>query len=216
MYYGDICTSPDQFNVWEAVPVTTDVPRLLKSPMAVDLASRWTQYDIDNSISITEGACAAVSLPVNWFSSPIQATTTALEQEGRRHGIEIPRESSPMDIRLGVVPQDYRSGTNESTTSLANSDSVRHPLQPRARPHKCIVQGCSSAFRYRKDLRRHERGRHRALRLASGSVGEEEELFYCPVGGCDYSLRGFTRKDNCRRHIRNVHGIMSESWKLQL
>lgn len=55
--------------------------------------------------------------------------------------------------------------------------------------HKCGHDGCTAAFRYPKDLRRH-------------ALVHEARNFACTEPGC---TRKFTRKDNLIRHNRNEH-----------
>lgn len=67
------------------------------------------------------------------------------------------------------------------------------------KPHRCLKPSCASqrvAFSLKKDLLRHQTT-HNGHRL------------YCPHGGCKNALggsgRGFSRKDNLRRHIALKH-----------
>lgn len=53
-----------------------------------------------------------------------------------------------------------------------------------------------------EDLTRHMASRHREG-ISSAVV------YKCPLSNCTYSGEGFLRKDNCNRHIRNEHSLLS-------
>ena len=74
-------------------------------------------------------------------------------------------------------------------------------MKSHVKPHHCAIPGCSAAFSEKKDLRRHKATIH-----GIGAV-----TYYCNVVGCEWQLRGFSRRDTLRRHRRNVHRILVES-----
>ncbi|KAL3421118.1 zinc finger protein 2 [Phlyctema vagabunda] len=68
-----------------------------------------------------------------------------------------------------------------------------------SKPHQCDKPACMAkgvAFSLRKDLTRHQ-------------AQHDGRRFYCHYADCPYTLtgtkRGFTRKDNLRRHISKQH-----------
>ncbi|APA16275.1 predicted protein [Sclerotinia sclerotiorum 1980 UF-70] len=67
-------------------------------------------------------------------------------------------------------------------------------------PFKCPRPSCKSlGFRYRKDRDRHIADIH--PELIPGA-----ERYFCPLEGCKHSRakgKGFPRKDNCARHVKN-------------
>lgn len=87
---------------------------------------------------------------------------------------------------------------------------------------KCRYAHCEEMFTLRKDACRHEEtatkhkeermdaavssGADRALTRSDGdSSTRSPEGIHCSVPGCKYSQQSFTRPDNKRRHMRNVH-----------
>ncbi|CAI6334833.1 unnamed protein product [Periconia digitata] len=69
-------------------------------------------------------------------------------------------------------------------------------------PFKCPASQCSAAFRYRKDLTRHQMSKH-------ADNTEPGTRLYCPYSGCKFSYekgRGSARKDNLSRHVQSQHG----------
>ena len=68
-------------------------------------------------------------------------------------------------------------------------------MKTHVKPHHCPMADCSAAFSEKKDLRRHEATKH----------GIGAAIFYCKVVGCEWHIKGFSRRDTMRRHMRNVH-----------
>lgn len=61
----------------------------------------------------------------------------------------------------------------------------------RPKNHKCEVVNCRNAFRYPKDLRRHQITHEKLI-----------EPQRCPFSGCN---RAYNRKDNLQRHMNRCH-----------
>jgi len=71
------------------------------------------------------------------------------------------------------------------------------------RPHKCTAIGCKWGFPSQKDLLRHQRTlRHRA---AGSRKKDNIDAFLCTFPTCEYSSKGFSRRDNLQRHMSRVH-----------
>lgn len=60
----------------------------------------------------------------------------------------------------------------------------------------CDFKGCGRGFCLRKDLIRHKQTIH----------ANDKPEFFCPVENCKRNIRGFSRKDNLRYHIVQLHG----------
>jgi hypothetical protein len=111
-------------------------------------------------------------------------------------------------IRTGAIRALSRSQNVISLSMRPPRYQVRVPLmvvgfskhaKKHNLPFQCShISGCTSRFRYNKDLQRHCDTQHSTARV-----------WYCPHTTCKYS-RGeskiFKRKDNFDRHIRTVHG----------
>jgi hypothetical protein len=72
-------------------------------------------------------------------------------------------------------------------------DSHTHPTQC---PHG------GRGFEHKKDVDRNINDRHNTT-----------TRYYCTFQNCKLSLRigkGFPRKDNCKRHMRHIHGIVDD------
>ncbi|KAL2830834.1 hypothetical protein BDW59DRAFT_158274 [Aspergillus cavernicola] len=89
-----------------------------------------------------------------------------------------------------------RMETQATMANLLVLSVVRHKKR-HDKPFKCTVNGCTSAFQYRKDLTRHYGTKH-------PDMVEEPTTYFCHVEGCKYGFelgRGFPRKDNRDRHL---------------
>ncbi|KAF2198436.1 hypothetical protein GQ43DRAFT_422418 [Delitschia confertaspora ATCC 74209] len=73
---------------------------------------------------------------------------------------------------------------------LRRHQRTRH-LERNERPHKCTT--CGEGFLYPKDLDRHKR-----------THGDGQTLLHCDIPGCR-SSKGFSRRDNLLRHLRQKH-----------
>lgn len=83
---------------------------------------------------------------------------------------------------------------------------LKHHVRHHEKPVAC--QACPRSFPTTKDLRRH-----------INSVHETTRTWYCTVVGCKFSKistggvggKSFTRKDNWRRHMKDIHGRRDEN-----
>lgn len=73
----------------------------------------------------------------------------------------------------------------------------RRHMEKISRPFACPQEACTFRAASNRDLKR-----HLASNLHPESTGE---IFLCPVVGCKYANRGFSRRDHFRRHIRTRH-----------
>jgi len=77
---------------------------------------------------------------------------------------------------------------------FSNSKHKKIHERPSERPHKCEI--CGQGFLSRKDRDRHFRSIH-----DQDGAGK----FLCPVQGCKFASKGFTRKDKWTQHLRTTH-----------
>jgi uncharacterized Zn-finger protein len=88
-----------------------------------------------------------------------------------------------------------------------SSYSYSQHVKLHSMPHKCNV--CEKAFKHKRDLRRHLRT-HDVV-SSPGLQVRIGELYFCEHVGCAYQVKGFSRKDNYQRHMRNQHRRIEES-----
>lgn len=69
------------------------------------------------------------------------------------------------------------------------------------KPYKC--NQCHWAFKLKKDLRRHKQT-HNVFCTTEMQI-REGKFYFCEHQTCQYAVKGFQRRDNLLRHIRNVH-----------
>ena len=63
---------------------------------------------------------------------------------------------------------------------------------------RCQFLNCSSTgFSTSRDQKRHERSCKKGFTVI--------KEYKCPYSNCKYVVEGFSRKDNCDRHIRRKH-----------
>ncbi|KAI1121394.1 hypothetical protein F5Y10DRAFT_272143 [Nemania abortiva] len=87
--------------------------------------------------------------------------------------------AATQDLALGYSPPP----------ALASSASPTTAMTDLSRQFPCTM--CPNSFKYRKDLNRHLDTVHKTL---------DDPVYRCRCGKTD------TRKDNCRRHVRNCKG----------
>jgi uncharacterized Zn-finger protein len=74
------------------------------------------------------------------------------------------------------------------------------------RPEKCLY--CERTFGTITHLNRHINDAHNTTKQ-----------YNCSVAGCDYSktygcTKSFRRKDNWKRHMKDIHGRTDENWSI--
>ncbi|EGX51423.1 hypothetical protein AOL_s00054g122 [Orbilia oligospora ATCC 24927] len=134
-------------------------------------------------------------LPEDFTSSGRSESPEAIVagEDGRMMLDEIPRPATPLLVEVGKPP-----------TSIMDTIEARQlenlepgPLRESSRTGRfpCIVPGCYKSFCLRKDLQRH----HKTIHAAN------KPEFCCPVPDCKRFVNGFTRKDNLKYHIMQLH-----------
>ncbi|KUJ12654.1 uncharacterized protein LY89DRAFT_785959 [Mollisia scopiformis] len=109
-----------------------------------------------------------------------------------------PREAELSDNKENEVPGPSASPLtccgNDFPTKADYNRHKRYHDKPESCPH------CPRAFGTTKDLNRHINDRH-----------QRTKVYHCLDSTCERSVagngEGFPRKDNWRRHMRDVHGI---------
>jgi uncharacterized Zn-finger protein len=68
--------------------------------------------------------------------------------------------------------------------------------------YTCTVDGCNKQFGSKKEVERH---------LYESLAHEEtyKPKYFCEERRCEKYNESFTRKDNLRRHIKDMHGDLS-------
>ncbi|KAK6333815.1 hypothetical protein TWF730_003998 [Orbilia blumenaviensis] len=123
-----------------------------------------------------------------------EAMMVGTGDDGRMQLDIIPRPGtpSPMEI-IGKPPTSIldtiEAFQQENLEPGPLRESSRHGRFP------CVVPGCQKSFCLRKDLQRHHKTIH----------ATNKPEFCCPVPDCKRYVNGFTRKDNLKYHIMQLH-----------
>lgn len=158
-----------------------------------DFEDPWSRYGTDRSIGYQQtdedpfqtlddehnAAGPDVSLSNEWSRLPRPQQSD--RQEGSVHfEQQQPRQQVDRPAQTDIAAPSAAASASASTS---------------ARRHHCLMQGCSSAFKYPKDLRRHQ------------TTHEEnpDRSFKCPFERCEYATEGFLRKDALTRHVKAKH-----------
>lgn len=125
-----------------------------------------------------------------------------------------PRSSGAAGFHLPLLPrtqysqQGVETGEEPGPKAIADSSSQQSPTalahemisqeesriqSHKRRRHPCDYDGCTKAFRFPKDLRRHKMVHDRS---------RASNPYICSEGGC---TKSFDRKDNLTRHMRRAH-----------
>ncbi|PVH80355.1 hypothetical protein DL98DRAFT_532139 [Cadophora sp. DSE1049] len=70
----------------------------------------------------------------------------------------------------------------------------RH-INTHTKPYKCLFRNCTERRATNRDLKRHM--------VVHDPVSAP--AFLCTEQGCVYTVKGFKRKDNLKRHMKNIH-----------
>ncbi|OCK73596.1 hypothetical protein K432DRAFT_430505 [Lepidopterella palustris CBS 459.81] len=90
------------------------------------------------------------------------------------------------------------------TATFPDQASCNHHAKIHDKPYQCDHLLCDWSFRAKKDLRRHKQT-HAAISSVPGLQFREGIFHYCHHQSCPYAAKGFPRRDNLLRHIRNKH-----------
>ncbi|KAJ6261480.1 hypothetical protein Dda_4150 [Drechslerella dactyloides] len=128
----------------------------------------------------------ATTLPISPADKPLPAAAAAA----------IDRPTTPMALALFNAPSkslSFMETLDQLHAMNVESGDLRESSRTGRFP--CTVAGCHKAFCLRKDLQRHHRTIHAA----------DKPEFLCPVPTCKRYIHGFTRKDNLKYHIMQLH-----------
>ncbi|KAH6708859.1 hypothetical protein BKA61DRAFT_678725 [Leptodontidium sp. MPI-SDFR-AT-0119] len=79
--------------------------------------------------------------------------------------------------------------------SFAKRGLLNRHTNQHTKPYKCSFRDCHKSLATRRDLQRH----------MDVHNGMSAPRYVCPERGCEYAVKGFKRKDNLKRHLKNVH-----------
>ncbi|KAH8767923.1 hypothetical protein F5882DRAFT_412966 [Hyaloscypha sp. PMI_1271] len=84
-----------------------------------------------------------------------------------------------------------------------NSQGLRRQMKIHNKRISCLSPTCNARFAENRDMHRHVSVHHHEL--------VSSQLYTCIEPGCKYALlgNGFRRKDNLKRHLKNVHGRLT-------
>ncbi|RCI13789.1 hypothetical protein L249_8285, partial [Ophiocordyceps polyrhachis-furcata BCC 54312] len=88
------------------------------------------------------------------------------------------------------------------TQTFNQLHKLRHHQRYHSKAYKCTYNACERAFGTKTHLERHINERH-----------EQRRRFHCPIPHCIYHKatgRGFSRRDNWRRHMMSKHGTAQD------
>ncbi|KAF2678021.1 hypothetical protein K458DRAFT_395319 [Lentithecium fluviatile CBS 122367] len=114
--------------------------------------------------------------------------------------VEEEAEAEVSNSRMETAPNALQCDDCELTFAkphLLNTHRKKHNPS-----FKCTIVPCDLAFRYKKDLTRHQKAKH-------PETVDEVSLWYCHYPWCKLSFErgaGSSRKDNMERHIKMRHG----------
>ncbi|KAF3919159.1 hypothetical protein ABW21_db0208949 [Orbilia brochopaga] len=135
-------------------------------------------------------------LPEKFAESPVPATGTTGVASDAMPQPPIDRPTTPMALALFAAPgksMSFMDTLDQLHAMNVEPGDLRESSRTGRFP--CTVSGCHKAFCLRKDLQRHHRTIHAA----------DKPEFLCPVPTCKRYIHGFTRKDNLKYHIMQLH-----------
>ncbi|KAK6354668.1 hypothetical protein TWF696_003808 [Orbilia brochopaga] len=135
-------------------------------------------------------------LPEKFAEAAPSAPTTTADTADAAAVAPLDRPTTPMASAIFAAPGKSLSFM-ETLDQLHAMNVEPGELRESSRTGRfpCTVAGCHKAFCLRKDLQRHHRTIHAA----------DKPEFLCPVPTCKRYIHGFTRKDNLKYHIMQLH-----------
>lgn len=101
------------------------------------------------------------------------------------------------EAKVGIHPPQLNSNSFKSVLKRKHSVHIRTKHKPRT---PCAAD-CGQLFPDKKHMLRHVRSAHKQF-LANPMTSIAPPKFYCPDSNCKAP---FTRQDNLKRHIKEVH-----------
>ncbi|KAK6356731.1 hypothetical protein TWF718_001073 [Orbilia javanica] len=133
-------------------------------------------------------------LPEDFTNSGRSESPEGIEaDDGRMMVDDLPRPVTPLLIEAGKPLTSFM----ESIEARQLENLEPGPLRESSRTGRfpCVFPGCHKSFCLRKDLQRHHKTIH----------ATNKPEFCCPVPECKRFVNGFTRKDNLKYHIMQLH-----------
>ncbi|XTI91544.1 hypothetical protein V2W45_1495348 [Cenococcum geophilum] len=134
--------------------------------------------------------------PFSSFTSTSSTEPASSNISGRE--VELGSFAAAQDTQVlqGRLQCEHCYSTFSDTTAF-NRHTKTHQ-----KPYKC--NQCHWAFKLKKDLRRHKQT-HNVFCTTEMQI-RGGRFYFCKHQTCQYAVKGFQRRDNLLRHIRNVHG----------
>ncbi|KAF2753150.1 hypothetical protein EJ05DRAFT_227015 [Pseudovirgaria hyperparasitica] len=118
-------------------------------------------------------------------------------------GIPFSVESSAVSVVSNALNVAQQYICTECDEKFAKGHQLNKHMRKHTRPHKCDILGCGRSFAQNRDLKRHKDAKHSINTQGTTAL---RGVHLCEYPPCNYALRGFSRKDNCDRHMRSQHG----------
>ncbi|KAF3933078.1 hypothetical protein ABW20_dc0108798 [Dactylellina cionopaga] len=132
------------------------------------------------------------------FTSPLSVTnSTGADMEAKMQIDGIPRPGTPLLLAEQKPLVSPMSEVEKWQPLVLESGPLRDGMMEGRFTGRfpCTVTGCHKSFCLRKDLQRHHRTIH----------ATEKPEYMCPVLECKRHSHGFSRKDNLKYHIMQLH-----------
>ncbi|KAK1777169.1 hypothetical protein QBC45DRAFT_470155 [Copromyces sp. CBS 386.78] len=124
-----------------------------------------------------------------------------------------PPDASSLANREGQATSSSTSApTLESPGRLDWINHGSQPISTTLQGFTCAVCGTvRSQNTSKKDFKRHEETRGHLEKIGKTEAESGAKRFHCSVPTCKYTEeKSFTRKDNLKRHLKDVHKIVQE------
>ncbi|KAH8765280.1 hypothetical protein BGZ57DRAFT_898234 [Hyaloscypha finlandica] len=106
-----------------------------------------------------------------------------------------PSSSTPPNSRKPCICTVCQPNHSYASLQYLKRHQKRHNPQI-----TCQSPTCSILFPETKDMERHFQTRHPGVL--------PPERYFCLERGCVYASKGFSRKDNLMRHLKDAHGCL--------
>ncbi|KAK8042653.1 hypothetical protein PG994_013136 [Apiospora phragmitis] len=168
-----------------------DVFQRQLKPLAIQNDARL-QSATQTALSISMGGVSPGTGPILTYSNNADSTTNdTAHPTSSGSSYDTPSDQSSPNENSGSKRK--RLGNKE------NSATGRKPSSSGFIGYTCRVDGCNTTFASKKEVERHQ----------YESLAHEQTYrpkYFCEESRCEKYKEPFTRKDNLRRHIKDMHG----------